>query len=148
MTSRVRLEPGTGWVRLADDYRDATRELGAPVVQDCVRCGTAFWPPRLRCSCGASEMRWSAAGLTGRLVSTVGVDLRVDQGSERRVPRRLAERLPYTTVIVELEEHPGVRMALLSDGLALTTAPSGTALTLAAEVDGDAVTLVARSVEG
>lgn len=134
-----------GWTQIANDYRAVTRAHGNPIVQGCLRCNAAHWPPRLRCACGSADLHWLSAGRRGRLISTVGVNLTSDQASSHWVPRKLAQRLPYTTVIVELDQWAGVRMAVLGDGLAFTEAPSGSAVTLSAECAEDSVTLVAEA---
>ena len=137
-----------GWTQIAEDYRAVTREHAEPIVQGCSACGAASWPPRLRCPCGSSDLRWFPAGRTGRLVSTVGVKLTVDEAPDHWVPRRLIPRLPYTTVIVELDAWPSVRMAVLSDGLSLTEAATGSTVMLSTELEGELVTLVGQAAEG
>ncbi len=136
-----------GWAQIAHDYRAVIRKHREPIVQGCLKCDAAYWPPRLRCACGSADLHWVSAGQSGRIISTVGVNLTPDQASSHSVPRKLAHRLPYTTVIVELNKWAGLRIAVLADGLALTKAPSGSTVALSAEVADDSVTLIAQSLE-
>ena len=136
-----------GWAQIANDYRAVIRKYKEPIVQNCLLCNGAYWPPRLRCTCGSADMHWASAGSSGKIVSTVGVDLTPDQAATHWVPRKLAHRLPYTTVIVELSEWPGLRIAALADGLSLTHAPHGSTVTLSADFTDDLVTLIAQASE-
>jgi uncharacterized protein len=76
----------------------ATAEGGLR-VQECEQCGTRRWPPRVACAnCASESTRWVAVEGRGRVYSWVVVHR---TGLDRSVP--------YTVLIVELDEAPQLR---------------------------------------
>lgn len=101
-------------VRLAASYDDAVRGCGGLVVQGCVTCAAAAFPPRLRCStCGSSALQWWPAGRTGTLAASVPV---VADNPRQRPPGLFRQRLPYATGIVVPDDWPTVRLAVAMFG--------------------------------
>jgi uncharacterized OB-fold protein len=70
-------------------------------VRVCDRCGTVLHMPRAYCSaCGSWEGHWEPVSGRGRLYSWTTVEHQVHP----------AYPVPYTIVLVELEDRPAVRM--------------------------------------
>ena len=89
-----------------DDDRDTggffeaarRREL---VVRACLSCGTILHVPRAHChTCGSWEGEWRRVRGTGALHSWTVVDHQVHPGYP----------VPYTIVLVDVDDAPGVRM--------------------------------------
>lgn len=76
-------------------------------LQRCAACGTWRHPPRVRCAaCGADDVRWEPVSGRGRLFSWTVTHQVFDPA--------FAQRVPYVTSVVELEEGP--RVVALFDG--------------------------------
>lgn len=71
------------------------------VVRMCAACGATLHLPRDYCyHCGSFETRWSDAVGRGTLYSWTTVEHQVHQAYE----------VPYTVVLVDLDDPPGVRL--------------------------------------
>jgi uncharacterized protein len=71
------------------------------VVRVCTRCHTVLHLPRSYCSaCGGSESRWQSVPGRGKLYSWTTVEQ----------PLHPAYPVPYTIILVQLDEPPGVRL--------------------------------------
>ena len=82
-----------------DFYRHAA--TGELRLQRCAECGRYRHPPRWLCPhCRSDRVEWAPTAGRGRLVTWTVTHRPVDPG--------WADRLPYATVVVELEE--GVRL--------------------------------------
>jgi uncharacterized OB-fold protein len=80
-------------------FRAASR--GALAVQFCVACGAALHLPRPYCSfCGSSEVEWRDVPPRGRVYSWAVAEQQVHP----------AFPVPYTVILVELEDPPGIRL--------------------------------------
>lgn len=80
-------------------------------VQGCRDCQGSCFPPRLRCPhCGSAQSCWTPAGTEATLVSFVRVS---GDNPRHRAPRALREHGEYTTGIVDLASHHGVRFPVL-----------------------------------
>ncbi len=78
----------------------AREELAVP---RCASCGRWVWYPRERCpDCEADEMPWTPLSGRGTLFSWASV--------ERALFKPFAERAPYVTGLVAVEEDPRVRI--------------------------------------
>lgn len=91
-------------------------ERGELRAQTCNSCGTTFAPPTPTCpACGARDYAWTTLSGRGRVYSWVKVHIAMDPAFENDVP--------YSIVVVELEEGPRVVGRLLegegTDGLAV-----------------------------
>lgn len=82
-----------------DFYRHAT--TGTLHLQQCSACGRFQHPPRYRCpACGSTDLAWVPSPGAGRLHTwTI---------THRAVDPAWAPRIPYATVVVELDE--GIRL--------------------------------------
>ena len=79
-------------------------------IQHCVDCGRWTWPPRPICSgCQGEMIEWAAVKGTGTVYSWVVV--------HRAMTPALAANIPYTTVLVRLDEQDDILIPgrLLSD---------------------------------
>lgn len=76
---------------------------GEFALQKCVTCGQFQHPPGQLCqSCHSSDLRWSAATPSGRLVSWSVV---------HRAPLpAFADLTPYTVALIELDDGPLIEM--------------------------------------
>jgi uncharacterized OB-fold protein len=82
-------------------------QRGALAVQFCSKCDTPVHLPRPRClSCGSDELRWGEVNPNGRVYSWTVVAHQVHP----------AFSTPYTVVLVELADHPAVRLLGHLDG--------------------------------
>lgn len=98
--------------QLADQFRELLSR-GLVAVQGCGACGNVSFPPLLRCPrCGSADLAWWDAGPSGYPVSWVTVHTATSTETIS-IPRRLLDRVPYTTVIVELGRYPDTRMPFL-----------------------------------
>jgi uncharacterized OB-fold protein len=99
MTSPVPLVP-------VDDDRDtggffAAARRGELVVRVCDGCDTPLHMPRAYCrTCGSWDGRWQPVAGTGTVYSWTVVEHQVHP----------AYPAPYTVVLVELDDPPGVRL--------------------------------------
>jgi uncharacterized OB-fold protein len=101
---------------LADQYHALLREHRVPLVQRCAACASAYFPPLLNCrSCHSDELAWVPAGARGRVGTFVTVHTR-EQTPSMSIPRRLLDEVPYSSVYVEPDEFPGVRIPALMVG--------------------------------
>lgn len=100
MTAPAERKPPRSDELVRDFYR-ATIEHGGLVVQICADCGQTSHPPRTYCPrCFSPEHRFKPVSGRGSAYSfTV---------SHYSVEPYWKERLPFTTVVVELEEGPRV----------------------------------------
>jgi uncharacterized protein len=80
-------------------FWDAARR-GELVVRRCSACGTVIHLPMAHCHrCGSFDGRWEAVSSRGRLHSWTVVEHQVHP----------AFPVPYTVVLVEVDDHPDVR---------------------------------------
>lgn len=80
---------------------------GELVVRICSSCGTVLHVPRAYCrACGSWDGEWRRAGTTGTLHSFTVADHQVHP----------AYPVPYTIVLVDLDDVPGVRLLGHLDG--------------------------------
>ncbi len=101
---------------LADQYRALLREHRLPLVQRCAECGAAHFPPLLRCrSCHSARLDWVDAGPWATVGTFVTVHTR-EQTPSMSIPKRLLDEVPYTSVYVEPQDVPGVRLPALMVG--------------------------------
>jgi uncharacterized OB-fold protein len=101
---------------LADQYHALLREHRVPLVQRCAACDSAYFPPLLSCrSCHADDLSWVPAGTRGRVGTFVTVHTR-EQTPSMSIPRRLLDDVPYTSVYVEPDDFPGLRLPALMVG--------------------------------
>ena len=77
----------------------------------CVECGCWRHPQAPGCPCGATETAWEPASGRARLVSYTVV--------RRAAHPALAADLPYTLLLVELDEGPRLVSGLAGEGHAL-----------------------------
>jgi uncharacterized protein len=75
---------------------------GDLTVQRCDDCGTRRWPPRAACArCGSESASWIKVAGCGSVYSWVVV--------HRTTMDSMRSRVPYTVLVVELEEEPHLR---------------------------------------
>ena len=80
-------------------FWDAAKQ-GQLVVRRCDGCGAVIHVPVAYChACGSWEGSWTPVAGTGRVVSWTTAEHQVHP----------AYPVPYTVVLVELDDHPGVR---------------------------------------
>ena len=80
---------------------------GELVVRACANCGTVLHVTRAYCrACGSWDGEWKPAGTTGTLHSFTVADHQVHP----------AYPVPYTIVLVDLDDVPGVRLLGNLDG--------------------------------
>ena len=98
----------SGSFPLPDVELEATRpfwqaaERHELVIPRCADCGRYNWYPRAACrSCGGSEMPWAVMSGRGALFSWAVV--------ERALAKSFADRVPYVSALIALEEAPEVR---------------------------------------
>ncbi len=94
---------------LPDTDWDATREFwaaaerGELVIPRCGACGAYQWYPASACkACGGEPLAWTAVSGRGRLFSWAVV--------RHAFLKPFAQKLPYVTGLVTLEEDPAVRL--------------------------------------
>ena len=76
-------------------------------MRACANCGTVLHVPRAYCrACGSWDGEWRPAGTTGTLHSFTVADHQVHP----------AYPVPYTIVLVDLDDVPGVRLLGHLDG--------------------------------
>ncbi|KPM54358.1 hypothetical protein CcI49_20255 [Frankia sp. CcI49] len=89
----------------------AGADRGALLVQHCDDCGTPRFPPGPRCGvCTSDRCTWRPVSGHGRVLSWTRTHHPFGAG--------LRDRVPYTVVLVELVERPGLAMFgnLVPDG--------------------------------
>jgi uncharacterized OB-fold protein len=112
----VRCSVQQGVQALADEYRAVIGLHQVPLAQRCEECQTAQFPPMLACpSCGSDSLWWVDAGPTGTVGTYVTVHTR-DATPSMSIPRRLLDSVPYTSVYVNPDALPTVRLAALMVG--------------------------------
>ena len=73
------------------------------VIPRCTGCGAYNWYPRAECQgCGGAEMPWTEVSGRGTLFSWAIV--------ERALAKPFADRVPYVSALIALEEAPEVRL--------------------------------------
>ena len=98
MTAAGRLAPATSDPDTGGFFAAARR--GELVVRVCDGCGAVLHVPVAYChTCGSWEGTWTPVQGTGRLVSWTTAEHQVHP----------AYPVPYTIVLVELDDRPGVR---------------------------------------
>lgn len=99
-----------GSTGLAQQHQRLLREFLEPVVQRCADCTATRFPPLLICpECRSSKLDWCAAGHGGMARSWVTVHAPASTATIS-IPRVLLAHVPYATVVVELDDFPGVRI--------------------------------------
>ena len=87
---------------LTQPFWDASK-VYCRTVRRCKDCDRLVWYPRARCPhCGGTDLRWAVQSGRGRLFSWAVV--------EKPLFAPFADRVPYVTGLVALEEDPGVRL--------------------------------------
>jgi uncharacterized OB-fold protein len=93
--------PDVAWEPTQPFWAAAAR--GALMIPRCTSCGRLVWYPETPCRhCGGAELRWAEVSGRGRLFSWSVV-------RHAWIPH-VADRLPFITALVALEEDPAVRM--------------------------------------
>jgi uncharacterized protein len=93
--------PDVEWPPAREFWAAAAR--GALSVPRCAACGRLVWYPVPPCrACGGSRLEWIELGGRGRLFSWVVV-------RHAWIPQ-VADRLPFVTGLVAVEEEPAVRL--------------------------------------
>ncbi|QIZ37991.1 Zn-ribbon domain-containing OB-fold protein [Saccharopolyspora sp. ASAGF58] len=101
---------------LADEFREIAEAHKTPVAQRCDRCGAGFFPPLLGCrECGSPELSWVSCGVTGTVGTFVTVHT-AEATPSMAIPRRLLDKVPYTSVYVVPDALPAVRLPALMLG--------------------------------
>jgi len=89
----------------------AAAERGELVIPRCADCATWVWYPQAICpACGRRRIGWTPVSGRGRIFTWVR--------AHRSFLPGLQVRVPYVTALVELDEHPSLRLAalLVEDG--------------------------------
>ena len=73
---------------------------GELAVLTCTRCAAVIHLPRPRCACGSTELEWRPTAGRGRVYSHTVIRHKINR----------AFAVPYTVVLVQLDEHPDVRL--------------------------------------
>jgi uncharacterized OB-fold protein len=125
---------------IADDYRAVMEEHRVPVAQRCDECSAAQFPPLLGCrSCLSARLSWVSCGDRGVVGTFVTVHT-AETTPSMSIPRRLLDKVPYSSVFVAPDDLPGVRLVALmlgpqqerlAVGLAVRLDASGGAVVLA-----------------
>jgi uncharacterized protein len=76
------------------------------VVQRCTSCARVIHLPRPQCSCGSSETAWHPTPGRGSVFSFTVVKHQIHPAFET----------PYTIALVQLDEHPSVRLVAFLPG--------------------------------
>ena len=101
---------------------------GAVHLQRCDGCGAHRHPPRYYCpSCFSDRWSWQPVSGAGRVASWVTTHFTVDRG--------WADEVPYTTIVVELDEGPRLLGAMR--GLSESELEHGLPVHLIGEPKGD-----------
>ena len=109
MNATPRIRGGIG----ADEQYWAALEQGEFKLSRCSSCHIWMWPAHFRCGhCGSWEIAWEDVEPVGTIYTWTRNHAVSDVIKERR------EDLPYVTVLVELPQAGGARVAgvLLGDG--------------------------------
>lgn len=93
--------PDVDWEPTREFWAGAAR--GALVIPRCDACARYVWYPETPCRhCGAERLTWTAVSGRGRLFAWSVVH-------HAWIPQ-FADRLPFATGVVALEEDPAVRL--------------------------------------
>lgn len=93
--------PDTDWDETREFWAAAAR--GELAIPRCTRCDQRVWYPRATCPrCESGDLRWEPVSGRGTLFSWAVV--------ERALFKPFAEKAPYITGLVALEEDPSVRI--------------------------------------
>lgn len=82
-------------------FWQATRERRL-VIQHCISCVQSYYPPRVHCPACHGKLEWRDIAGTGRIWSYVIV--------HPPLLRAYQPHSPYPIVLVELDDHPGLRL--------------------------------------
>jgi uncharacterized OB-fold protein len=94
--------PDTEWEVTREFW--AAAERGELVIPRCDACGTYNWYPESRCkSCDSEKLVWTPVSGRGRLFSWAVV--------RHAFLKEFAEKVPYVTGLVALDEDPSIRLA-------------------------------------
>ena len=94
---------------LTQPFWDAAAE-GRLVIQRCDNCGYWQHPPRIICNkCHKFEMKWQPVSGKGKIYSWEVMHMQSITGFE--------DRVPYTTLLIELEEQPKLLLLSYQDGI-------------------------------
>jgi hypothetical protein len=81
----------------------AAAARGGLTIPRCAHCKTWVWYPQALCpSCGGGEIAWRPVSGSGRIFTWVRV--------HRSFLPGFADRVPYVTALVELDEDPSLRV--------------------------------------
>jgi uncharacterized OB-fold protein len=110
---------GPAWLLpVLDEHNRAYITTGRLMVQACRSCGTVQHPPEDLCrSCGSHEVGPRESAGRGRIESAVVV--------HRAVHPALKDHVPYTVVLVSIDDAPGVNLVGNLRGAAANTAKIG-----------------------
>ena len=93
--------PDTDWEGTREFW--AAAERGELVIPRCEGCGAYNWYPPKSCQkCGAEQLRWTRVSGRGKLYSWGVV--------QHAFVKAFADKVPYVTGLVALEEDPSVRL--------------------------------------
>lgn len=96
--------PDPHWEPTRGFFAAAAR--GELAVPRCRGCGVRVWYPRPACpGCGGDDLAWESVSGRGTLFSWAVV--------RRPLWRPFADRVPYATALVALDEDPAVRIVTL-----------------------------------
>jgi len=116
--------------RAAPYFSAAAR--GVLALQHCERCGALAFPLRSRCArCGSTQLGWRDASGRGRVFAHGRL--------ERSALPELADKLPVTLLLVDLDEGPRIPARLAAGETGGVRA--GDAVALAFEPAGDGTPL-------
>jgi uncharacterized OB-fold protein len=93
--------PDVDWEPVREFWAGAARET--LVIPRCAGCGRYVWYPKPACArCASQEIGWERLSGRGTLFSWAVV--------ERALFKPFADKAPYVTGLVALEEDPAVRL--------------------------------------
>jgi len=93
--------PDVDWEPVREFWAGAARE--ALVIPRCAGCRRYVWYPKPECPrCGGGDVAWEEVSGRGSLFSWAVV--------ERALFKPFADKAPYVTALVALEEDPAVRL--------------------------------------
>ena len=99
----TRYMPDEWAIPILDDLNRPFFTEGRLVLQACADCGTVQHPPEDVChACHGSEFRRAETAGTGRIFTWAVMHYPVHPN--------LVDRIPYNVVLVELDDHPHVRI--------------------------------------
>jgi len=96
--------PDVAWPPTREFWQGAAR--GELRIPRCAECGAYCWYPADACrSCGGEDLPWTTMSGRGTLFSWAVV--------RRALVKPFAEKVPYITGLVSLEEDPSVRIVTI-----------------------------------